>query len=666
MATSSLPVSYGSNGRPSQDLACMVCSKCWEDCFSTEKYRELCRAESGGASAVVYWTDESYVNEHASKDCEWCSLIQQLNLGSRYIIPSEYQGDTSRIEVELGPGLPYENYTPKGNNRLSVCVNGAPCYFTVMATENNIVSDIVTARPVYTDTKSDLTFKAINGWLAKYGTHPECGHISDSPLPTRLIDVASGDQEVRLVSTNNAEGRYAALSYCWGGTQSGKTLRASFAVRQQHINIDELSETVRQAIQTTRRMGLRYIWIDAICIIQDDETDRTKEISQMCDIYRQAYVTIVAASAASSSEGFLQIRRTPSSTTNVPFWAANGKLGSVSLVPEGHYDDSSESVNARCWTLQERLLSRRLVIFASHTIQLQCQREIVNSGDSMNLSAGVSSQRLPSSLLQPITKIDASDLGPNAMIEFWKRVITMYSERQIQRTEERLVALSGLAHAFCQALNLNYLAGLWSGATLPFMLLWEADYESKQPAYEAYIAPTWSWASHPGRISYPNSHTLSKMKTFDVEILSAITVPLDFASPLGKVTTGKIVLKARIQQVRFISSGDLVFEEYADSPPPRPPTPSHGLYPPDYVLPDTRTDARLNRESSSSGIGLMAIALASRTYRVDGVEYVAVDGLLVRQADKLQSPTDYQRVGNFKGAMQKEFGTCRRREITLV
>ena len=88
-----------------------------------------------------------------------------------------------------------------------------------------------------------------------------------------------------------------------------------------------------------------------------------------------------------------------------------------------------------------------------------------------------------------LTRAHADGLGSGAIIELWKYVITMYSERQIKRKEERLVAISGLAHAFHQALNLRYLAGLWSGPTLPLMLLWEARGDVG-PAYEKYIAPT--------------------------------------------------------------------------------------------------------------------------------------------------------------------------------
>ncbi|KAH7129171.1 heterokaryon incompatibility protein-domain-containing protein [Dactylonectria macrodidyma] len=667
MATPSLARSWSRHHQQAQDPASMVCSKCWEVCFSTEGFRELCRADIGGGSRVVYEIDGSYTAKNALKGCVWCSLIQRLDTASGDIVPLEFRRDTSIIKVRVGPGFPYENFTPKGNNRLGVTVNGSTCYFTAIATEHSPVSDIVTARPLHTDVTSELTFKAIDQWLEKCDTHPECEALSDSPLPTRLIDVASEDQKARIASTKGLWGRYAALSYCWGGAQSGKTLRATFAARQHRIEPAELSKTVRQAIQTTRRMGLQYVWIDAICIIQDDETDRANEIAQMCDIYRRAYVTIVAATAASSSDGFLQVRPRPSPLADMPFWTTNKELSSVSLILEGWYDDSSEPINTRCWTLQERLLSRRLVIFASHTIQLQCQHEIVNLGDSINLPTGLGSWRLPSSLLRPLpfANVEASNLGREAIIELWKGAITMYSERQIKRRGERLVALSGLAHAFHQALNLRYLAGLWCGPTLPFMLLWEAG-NYVPPVDQTYVAPTWSWASHSGPVSYRNAYNLSTMRIFDMEMLSATTELQDIALPFGKVTSGKVVLKGRAKQARFNPSGDLVFMEYSGSPPRRPSLPPSGIYPPNYILPDFRTHAKLDSETTFQAMDVVSLAVVSRTYELDGVQYTAVDGLLLQRTEGRGIPTEYRRIGCFYGAMQQEFFKYERVEVALV
>jgi Heterokaryon incompatibility protein (HET) len=296
---------------PVEDPARLVCKRCWDVCFSTEEFRglcqtrrELCQAE--GEYRVSYTVDKEHTGESSLNGCGWCSLINRLDDESEDSIPSEFRGDKSTIEVELGIGWLHEKYTPDGNNRYRVWVNRVCSYLSACTTENSAVSDVVTSRSLHTDVASDLTFEKIQQWMQKCSTHPECGPLSDSPLPTRLIKVAPEDGvgEPRIISAKGFRGKYAALSYCWGGKQLGMTVKENIASRFRQLDTGELSKTVLQAIQTTKRMGLQYVWVDAICIIQDDEEDRTNEIRQMCDIYRQAYVTIVAANAAHSSDGF--------------------------------------------------------------------------------------------------------------------------------------------------------------------------------------------------------------------------------------------------------------------------------------------------------------------------------------------------------------------------
>jgi hypothetical protein len=89
----------------------------------------------------------------------------------------------------------------------------------------------------------------------------------------------------------------------------------------------------------------------------------------MCRIYQQATVTIVAASATSASQGFLEDRNPPEPAVQIPFWTPDDTLTSVYLRAEKLYDDEEEPINSRAWTLQEQLLSPRLLIYATHTLQ---------------------------------------------------------------------------------------------------------------------------------------------------------------------------------------------------------------------------------------------------------------------------------------------------------
>jgi Heterokaryon incompatibility protein (HET) len=400
---------------------------------------------------------------------------------------------------------------------------------------------------------------------------------------------------------------------------------------------------------------------------QDDEEDRTNEIRQMCDIYRQAYLTIVAANTARSSDGFWEIRPSQSSATKIPFWSATEELRWVWVLEEGWHEDDSEPINTRCWTLQERLLSHRLVIFASHTIQLQCQHDTVNLGDSLNIPTGFDPWRLPSSLTYPLRQLEAKGLTTEAIIETWKKVITNYSERKIKRVEERLVALSGLAETFNEVLENSYFTGLWSGPTLPSMLLWEAcDAYPLKPRIPTYIAPSWSWVSYPTPISYRNSHKLQDMKSFDVEILSSMIQLQNPLLPFGKVSAGKIVLKAHVKLAIFVPPAGLSWRYSIRPEPARPPMPPSGIYPSDFTLPDCMINASFDDQTPDQETDVECLALASRSYDYEGVNYIALDGLLVERTTQIDFPLEYRHIGSFFGVMQEEFAGSERKEITLV
>lgn len=142
-----------------------------------------------------------------------------------------------------------------------------------------------------------------------------------SSLPTRVIDVGSaGVASIRLYCTSTGEtGRYAALSYCWGGDQLVKTTQKLMQVWSKDIPLSELAKTIQDAIYVTRKLGLQYLWVDAVCIIQvsvrprcrvstvntsqDDSKYVAYQMSQMPAIYQGAYVTIIAGSAGEVAKG---------------------------------------------------------------------------------------------------------------------------------------------------------------------------------------------------------------------------------------------------------------------------------------------------------------------------------------------------------------------------
>ncbi|EPE36489.1 hypothetical protein GLAREA_08652 [Glarea lozoyensis ATCC 20868] len=172
--------------------------------------------------------------------------------------------------------------------------------------------------PILPAAGSQNHFSIMREWLhACDHTHQNVGcHLDQtSLLPTRVIDVGGDLNSVRLYcSTYNEEESYVALSHYWGSFTGDQrisfcTFTRNLADRAERIDMSTLPKTFRDAIRVTRELGQRYIWIDSLCIIQDDLDDWRREASTMERVYSMAYFTIAATSAADSSQGFLNPRK---------------------------------------------------------------------------------------------------------------------------------------------------------------------------------------------------------------------------------------------------------------------------------------------------------------------------------------------------------------------
>ncbi|EEU45276.1 uncharacterized protein NECHADRAFT_8562, partial [Fusarium vanettenii 77-13-4] len=144
------------------------------------------------------------------------------------------------------------------------------------------------------------TFGSIRKWLGEcVDGHPECPGDTPRELPTRLIMVSPVEAEpsARLCETLGKTGQYCALSYCWGGDQVHKTTREKYAAYLQELPYEGLPQTIRDAFQVARSVGVGYIWIDSLCIVQDDKEDVAREMAKMFQIYFNSCFTISAASA---------------------------------------------------------------------------------------------------------------------------------------------------------------------------------------------------------------------------------------------------------------------------------------------------------------------------------------------------------------------------------
>jgi len=336
-------------------------------------------------------------------------------------------------------------------------------------------------------------------------------------MPTRLIDIGYEVSAIpRLVLSSNIGHpqhiRYAALSYCWGSEKDAesqfKTEKASLERRCVGLPSQLTTPATNDAIALTRAIGLRYLWIDALCIIQDDKEDWEHESSRMNLVYRHAFVTLCNLNSDSCHENFLS--RAPA--VEIPFQSTVRKAiqGSylIRLCPRlyasfdrGRYawDSTLSKWNQRCWTFQEKEMSTRLLLFGSLRMHFTCARSEWSEGDKApsdrsQSRAGVSDM---------ITRFKDKRISSTGMYQYWYWLVSQYGHRSVTFEKDRLPAIAGLARIIGEALHDQYLAGLWKG-DLHYGLTWYTISGKLSRGLEAYmrdirernyVAPSWSWAA---------------------------------------------------------------------------------------------------------------------------------------------------------------------------
>ena len=233
--------------------------------------------------------------------------------------------------------------------------------------------------------------------------HPKCvlpqGSLNGPEMPVRLIDIGAGNDAIRLEIYPQRE-KYIALSHLWSTIPLPETTISNFQQRCRNIPWMALSKTFQEAISLTRGLGIRYLWIDSLCIIQDSTSDWETEARNMSSIYTNSYLTIAATSAADSSEGLLRPRCTnvQDSNNEEPDF-----IHEYEIERKSQHDSSSQNylifarlqlkyshecllamdykvthakmapLLRRAWVLQERLLSPRIMHFCSDELVWECR-----------------------------------------------------------------------------------------------------------------------------------------------------------------------------------------------------------------------------------------------------------------------------------------------------
>lgn len=330
-----------------------------------------------------------------------------------------------------------------------------------------------------------------------------------SIIPERLIYVGSSTPRLVVTAESRPEGepgtapRYAALSYCWGAKQQAKqqltTTKVTIARRKTAITDDEMTEVVRDAVAVTRILGIAYIWIDALCILQDDITDWQRQCVDVARLYAGAAVTICAASSTSCLQGFLRQRGT---RIRMPFVSSRRPELSGSFYLQFKYVTSRPGnvfFNAdadilhcrwshRGWTFQENVASSRKLVFGNANIHYYSPVTAQSMGSGPR-------ERFDSSPLSRERPEDLDDIHST-----WGQILINYSRlghHSLQTPRDILPAISGLASHYHTWLQEEYNAGLWKGDLLRG-LMWTYDLAKGQlPSRHAVVPRQYFLSSSP-------------------------------------------------------------------------------------------------------------------------------------------------------------------------
>jgi hypothetical protein len=373
---------------------------------------------------------------------------------------------------------------------------------------------------------------------------------------------------VRLIDVVREDMKYATLSYCWGKEMSAgsTTTTKNVRERQQRLEIIGQSKTIQDAFTVARGLQIRYIWIDALCIIQDSDVDWASESSKMADIYARSLITIAADMSFSCSEGFLcsdTHENRPSCSDSLRELSSPLRSGCTSRIylPKisGHICPLEETLgitstplSKRAWAYQERYLSARTLHFLGNQVVWECRQrdrvpiemgvaliDVPEMHSKLFLEAGYGS--VATDVLDP-----ASTISELELLEVWDhRIVSAYSARVLSYPNDKLPALSGIAKAFHARLETKYVAGIWLHHTMQG-LSWRRQQKSTSGNVQPYRAPSFSWASIEGSVvnALDRPEIYGPIRNIVHQItVEDVHIELATSDPFGRVSGGWIKLK---------------------------------------------------------------------------------------------------------------------------
>jgi hypothetical protein len=396
--------------------------------------------------------------------------------------------------------------------------------------------------------------------------HKNCNAATTPLLPKRLLEVRFRVDEglsMRLIddaaTVIDNDINYCALSYCWGSDSVIKSSMLSMTKANIHelanwFPTSRLPPIFHDAAVVVNKLGLRYLWIDALCIAQGDPVEWSSEAPKMGEIYSSAHFTILASASATCQDSFLELKqREMCSSMKVPMREESGPIVYVRLAASRNRipgqtmgDEGQSAVHRRGWVLQETLLSKRLVEFNHNIVTVSCLETILQEdGHQPNDRSILHWRREWSDIFSGRDTLDVRRLG-----ELWHAVIDKYTIRQLTNEADRLPAVAGLASSLLKVgPSINaYWAGLWKN-TFARDLAWRC---SLQPVPSSRpTGASWTWASVKGHVEWFADLYNTRA---DTVILMEAKCSYGPSGPFGELQTAEVTLRGPWFKVFLVDS----------------------------------------------------------------------------------------------------------------
>jgi hypothetical protein len=334
------------------------------------------------------------------------------------------------------------------------------------------------------------------------------------------------------------------LSHCWGTIKIVKTTTQTIASFKTEVPLDQLPKTFRDAVDICRSLGIIYLWIDSLCIIQDSPEDWKEQAAQMADVYQHSFVTIAATKSHDGSQGCYSETSHQYVAKLVPGYKDIYVRCQLPLFPD-HWVQLEKNNNYpllnRAWIYQEMMLSPRVLHFCNEEVIWVCR-------SSQRSESGCNDRDYNDGKSFKPTLFSCVDDTLRDKAQFtWCRSVQEYSRLNLTYESDKTIALAGVAQRMQRTRpDDRYLAGIWE-KYLPLDLLWMVwpTPKIKKPRLARY--PSWSWASVSSQVMWDGNWS-----PLQSVVIQEVRYTPDGPSHMGDCSMSSITLQAPLIQVESL------------------------------------------------------------------------------------------------------------------